>query len=53
MSPAGARPERSKQFEFAQLIDTLARRVEAAITPSEDVEAAANTGEQPLYGAYI
>jgi hypothetical protein len=39
--------------EFAQLIDSLARRVEAAITPSEDVETAANTLEQLLQGACI
>jgi hypothetical protein len=34
--------------EFAQLIDTLARRVEAAITPSDHVETAPKTREQPL-----
>lgn len=39
--------------EFAQLIDSLARRVETAITPGEDVDTAANTGEQPLQGACI
>ncbi len=39
--------------KFAQLIDTLARRVEAAITPSEDDEPAANIPEQPLQGACI
>jgi N-terminal domain of anti-restriction factor ArdC len=39
--------------EFAQLIDTLARRVEAAITPSEDPETAVITREQPLQGACI
>ena len=39
--------------EFAQLIDTLARRVEAAITPSDDVETAAHTRAQPLQGACI
>ena len=39
--------------EFAQLIDTLARRVEAAITPIDDVEPAAKTCEQPLQGACI
>ena len=39
--------------EFAQLIDTLARRVEAAITPIGDVETAPKTFEQPLQGACI
>jgi hypothetical protein len=39
--------------EFAQLIDTLARRVEAAITRNDDVETARKTGEQPLQGACI
>ncbi|MFZ1996641.1 MAG: ArdC family protein [Solirubrobacteraceae bacterium] len=39
--------------EFAQLIDTLARRVEAALTPSEPAETAANTHEQPLQRACI
>ena len=39
--------------EFAQVIDTLARRVEAAITPSDDVETAPKTFEQPLQGAWI
>jgi hypothetical protein len=39
--------------EFAQLIDTLARRVEAAITPIDDVETAPKSFEQPLQGACI
>jgi len=39
--------------EFAQLIDSLARRVEAAITSSEDVETAADILEQPLQGTCI
>jgi hypothetical protein len=39
--------------EFAHLIDTLARRVEAAITPIDDSETAPKTCEQPLQGACI
>jgi hypothetical protein len=39
--------------EFAQLIDTLARRVEAAITPIDDSETAPKALEQPLQGACI
>jgi N-terminal domain of anti-restriction factor ArdC len=39
--------------EFAQLIDTLARRLEAAITPTDDVETAQEAFEQPLQGACI
>ena len=39
--------------EFAQLIDTLARRVEAAIKPIDDVKPAPKTFEQPLQGACI
>jgi hypothetical protein len=37
--------------EFAKLIDGLARRVEAAITPGEDAETVANSLAQPLQGA--
>jgi hypothetical protein len=39
--------------EFAQLIDSLARRVEAAITPIDDFETAPKTIEQALQGACI
>jgi hypothetical protein len=39
--------------EFAQLIDTLARRVETAIAPIEYVKTTVNTSEQPLQGACI
>jgi hypothetical protein len=39
--------------EFAQLIDTLARGVEAAIAPGDHAETAANSDEQPLQGACI
>jgi hypothetical protein len=39
--------------EFAQLIDTLARRVEAAIAPIDDVVTAPKAFEQPLQGACI
>ena len=39
--------------EFAQLIDSLARRVEAAITRSGDVRPAAENLQQPLHGACI
>jgi hypothetical protein len=39
--------------EFARLIDTLARRVEAAITPGDEAETAPNAVEQPMQGACI
>jgi hypothetical protein len=39
--------------EFARLIDTLARRVEAAIRPSDEAETAPKADEQPLHGTCI